>query len=258
MQRRVVTTTTSGKNVKTTKPPPTAKKVTPPPPAAAPTPSKVIEASKKVDETLALLREQEALEQERVKNKTNTKVLSGEIDWYQYLQPKDTRDIKACAELDEYNHGVYEHNNAMLPKVNELLKKLGLPQKKLDPPTAYVPRARAEYEKMLFDENFRVLHGIKFLAQRNIFPVRDYVIEESFVKADAIAFQEEIDRLIEQAGDNGIDISAAVGSGHKANCTCNNRWDGKSERCIGEGVRVRWKTMKDHHFLRPRISMESY
>ena len=220
--------------------------------------SKVVEAAKKAEETLDLLKEQEDIEQERVRNKTNNNVLSGELDWLQYLKPKDTRDISSCADLDAYNHGVYQHNNAMLPKVNELLVKLGLPKKTLDPPTKYVPNARAEYEKMLFDESFRVLAGVKYLAKRDIFPERDYKTEESYIMADNIAYEEEIKRKVEEATDEGIDISAAAGSGHKNNCTCENRWDGEDERCVGLGVRVRWKRLKDHHFLRPRVIPEVY
>lgn len=236
--------------IRSTKPTPTApeKKKT----------SKAVEASKVAEETLNKLKNEEDLERERMRNKNNQNVLGGEVDWYQYLQPKDTRDIDSCAELDAYNHSVYEHNNAMLPRVNELLKKLGLPPKKLDPPTKYVPRAKMEYEKMLFDESFRVLAGIKFLAKREIYPVKDYETEMSYEKADEIAFEEEIARQVTNAGDEGVDISAAVGRGHTNNCTCENRWDGESETCFGTVARIRWKKMDDHHFLRPRVVPESY
>lgn len=252
--------TTQVRSTKRTPPPP-AKKETPPVPAAAPEKkkdTKVVDAAKKAEETMEKFNEEEKVERERMRNKNNQNVLSGEIDWYQYLQPKDTRDVDSCAELDAYNHSVYEHNNAMLPKVNELQKKLGLPPKKLDPPTKYVPRAKMEYEKMLFDESFRVLAGIKYLAKREIYPVRDYETEESYKLADDIAQKEEIARKVAEAGDAGIDISAAVGRGHTNNCTCENRWDGESETCFGTVARLRWKRLEDHHFLRPRVVPDSY
>lgn len=188
------------------------------------------------------------------------KVASGEIDWLQYLTPKDTRDIDACAELDEYNHNVFQHNNAMLPKVNALLTKLGKDKMRANPPTKYVPIAVRKYEEMLFDDNFRVMAGVKYLAKRDIFPERDYVTEEGAALADDIAEKEEIVRLIEvgSSGGGGVDITAAVGVGHRDNCTCENRWDGVSERCIGEGVRVKWVRTKGHHFLRPCVAPKSY
>lgn len=222
---------------------------------------KVVEAAKLAEERMKKLKEIEAEEAERARGEAEQKVLSGDIDWLQYLRPMDTTDIEECAKMDKYNHGVFQHNNAMLPKVNELQKKLGREPMRVDAPPKYVPIARRKYEEMLWESSFRVMGAIFYLAERDIFPLRDYAQTEMDSlpkKADEIAREEEIARRIEDAGDEGIDIAPAAGNGHAENCTCENRWDGESERCIGEGVRVRWRTLKDHHFLRPRIVPEKY
>jgi hypothetical protein len=220
---------------------------------------KVVDAAMSASTTLQQIKDSEALEAERAKMDSQKKLAGGELKWYQYLTPADTRDIQQCAELDEYNHSVFQSNNAMLERVNQLMSELGKEKVRLNPPTKYVPIATAKYEEMLFDDSFRVMAGIKFLAERQIYPIRDYPIELSYERADKIAEDEEIKRLVE-AGEQsgGIDISSVAGRGHKDNCTCENRWDGRSERCRGDGLRFRWKRAKGHHFLRPRIVPETY
>lgn len=219
-------------------------------------------------------------EKARTQNALNQQVLSGSVDWLQYLIPPDTRDIKACQHTDEYNRTVYEHNNAQIPKVNELLRKIGYPETRCNPPTQYARAARQEYEKMLFHEDYRLLQAIKFLAERHIYPVRDYALTSDDdvkavpIKADEIAKDEYIAEQVERiakareeadaAGDIdavakiGVDISAAVGPSHSMNCTCLNRWDGVSERCYGQAVRIKWITSKGHHFLRPVVIPMKY
>lgn len=226
--------------------------------------SKVLKAASRAEETLQKIRDDEELERQRVKNIQETKIEGGELDWRQYLKPMDIRNFEDCQKIDEYNYAVYQFNNAMLPRVNVLMKKLGLNTKHCEAPTKYVPIFKANYEKMLFNDEFRLLKGIEFLAIREIYPLRDYPLAEEEdqkavpIKADDIAMQEEIERIIAEYGEEGIDISGAVGATHKINCTCENRWDGRSERCMGEGVRLRWRKLKDHHFLRPRIIPEKY
>jgi hypothetical protein len=190
---------------------------------------------------------------------TEQKIADDRVAWLQYLRPTDVSDPKECAKMDEYNYSVFQHNNAMLPRINELMKALGRPVVRCDAPPKYLAVAKAKYEDLLFNDEFRVLKGIEYLAQRQIYPLLNY---ESLVDAPKIADdraeEEEIQRLISAAREENIDISAAVGSTHKANCTCDNRWDGTSERCVGQGVRVRWRRLKDHHFLRPRIIPEKW
>ena len=174
------------------------------------------------------------------------------------MKPHDTRDFDDCRKIDTYNRSVFEHNNAMLPKVNELLRKLGRNTMNCDAPPKHLPIAKAKYEDLLFNDEFRMLKGIEYLAQGGIYPVKDYEITDAPEMADDDAEKREISRLVEDAGDEYIDISPAVGITHKSNCTCENRWDGVSERCVGEGVRLRWRRLKDHHFLRPRMVPEKY
>jgi len=219
--------------------------------------SEVIKAASKAEETLERIKQDEAKEVERVRAATEQKLTGGEVNWLQYLRPVDARDTEECAKMDEFNYSVFQHNVAMVPRINELMKALGKQLIRADPPPKYLAGARAKYEEMLFNDEFRVLKGIEFLAKRNIFPVKDYEMIEASKLADDLAEKEEIARLI-GGGTNMIDISPAVGTTHKANCTCENRWDGVSERCVGESVRIRWRRMKDHHFLRPRIVPEKY
>ena len=220
--------------------------------------SEVMEAAAQSKEKLKKIEEEEAQEREDALNARNRHVLSGEISWKQYLKPPDTRDLQSCIDIDKYNQGVFEHNNVMLPKVNELMRQLGRPKMQIEPPLKYKPIHLAKYEEMLFNPEFRSLKGIEFLAEREKYPVRDYSIEYAAVTADKLAMEEEIKRLVEEAGEEGIDISAAAHSSHKQNCSCENRWDGVSERCKGEGIRLRWRPAKNHHFLRPKIYPEKY
>jgi hypothetical protein len=96
------------------------------------------------------------------------------------------------------------------------------------------------------------------LAERDQLAVRDYKLEKAPDVADQVAEEEEIKRILQEVGEEGIDISGTVGSGHAKNCSCDNKWDGESERCMGEGVRIRWRRGKGHHFLRPRVGTETY
>jgi hypothetical protein len=244
--------------------PPRAKVKADPEPTAPKKESKVLKAASKAEETLRKIKEDEEMERQRAKNIQETKVHGGELDWRQYLKPHDIKNFDDCQKIDQYNHAVYQFNNAMLPRVNELMKKLGLNPKHCDAPTKYVPIYKANYEKMLFNDEFRLLKAIEYLARREKYPIRDYRLgDEAEVKAvpvqaDDIAMEEEIQRLVTHYGEEGIDISVAAGKGHKNNCTCENRWDGRSERCMGEGIRLRWRKLKDHHFLRPRVVAEKY
>lgn len=228
-------------------------------------PSVVISAAVRAQETLERLREEERVEEERARDDASRHVLSGELAWQHYLEPPDTRNIDDCIAIDKYNHSVFMHNNAMLERVNALLADLSLPEKRCDPPPKFAQNAKALYEKMMWNDEFRLLQAIVFLAKRDIFIVRDYNMETDEdaaavpKRADAIAEQEFIAATIESSKeDGGVDISTAVGINHALNCTCENRWDGESERCIGNGVRIRWKRLTTHHFLRPCVVPEKY
>jgi hypothetical protein len=233
-----------------------------PPTPAAREPSKVIAASVRAKETLEKIEEEERVEAARARDEASRHLLAGELKWERYLKPNDTRNLDDCIAIDKYNHSVFQHNNAMLPRINELLVSLGQPEQRCDPPPNFATAASAHYEKMLFNEEFRLLQAIIFLAKRNIFIVRDYNTDTDEnaaavpKRADDIAQQEYIAEIL--ASGKGVDISTAVGVNHALNCTCENRWDGVSERCMGEGVRIRWKRMKTHHFLRPCVVPEKY
>ena len=221
--------------------------------------SKVLSEAVKAEDTLKKIKEDEIKERERIMGETEQKITGGELAWLQYLRPSDVRNPEECAKMDEFNYSAYQHNNAMLPRINELLKALGRPPQRCDAPQKYLQQAKAKYEEMLFNKEFRVLKGIEYLAKRDVHAVKDYKdLNDAPTLADNIAEKEEIERLISTMGDDLIDISAVVGSTHKNNCSCENRWDGVSERCVGEGVRIRWRRLKDHHFLRPRIIPEKY
>ena len=186
-------------------------------------------------------------------------MLSGELDWRQYLRPKDTSDLNECRQIDEYNQGVFEFNNAQLPKINELLVKLGYQKYRLDAPFKSLPIARKKYEEMLFNPEFRVIKAVEYLASADPpkYPKRDYELRDGPTLADQVAEEVEKARIC-STHNNEIDITVTAGPGHVHNCTCDNKWDGTSERCIGHGVRVRWSRAAGHHFLRPRLEPEVY
>jgi hypothetical protein len=251
------------------KPPPAKKGKRPvKPPAAKKEPeeeeSKVLKAATKAEKTLQQIKEDEAKERTRVIGETEQKISDGQVAWLQYLRPCDVTSPEECAKMDEFNYSVFQHNNAMLPRVNVLMKAVGRPAQRVEAAPKYLAISKAKMEKMLFNEEFRVLKGVEFLARRGVYPIKDYpeMIEAAGI-ADDLAEKEEIARIIrvseEDVEGNGfVDISAAVGSTHKSNCTCENSWDGTSERCVGKAVRLRWRRLKDHHFLRPRIIPEKY
>ena len=251
----------------TRKPPPAKKnaRAEKPPPAEEPAnkkESKVLKEASKAKQTLDQIKADEAEERARVMGEAEQKISGGDMAWLQYLRPQDVTNTDECAKMDKYNHSVFQHNNAQLPRINELMRALGRPVVRVDQPPKYLAIAKAKYEELLFNDEFRVLKAIEYLAERELYPLRDYeeLIEAPKI-ADERAREEEIARIVQLAQDEGdglIDISGAVGSTHKNNCTCENRWDGQSERCVGEGVRLRWRTLKDHHFLRPRIIPEKY
>ncbi len=208
--------------------------------------------------TLAKLAELEKVEEERVRNQTEQKILGSDLDWQLYMHPKDPRDLDDCARVDAINRSMFEYNNSVAGRINDLLVKLGRNKVNSDPPPKYLAMARERIEEMMFEENFRMIQAIKYLADRDLFPKRDYVITDAPETADAIAETAEIKRLIDTAGSAYIDISPAVGATHKSNCTCENRWDGVGEHCVGESVRLRWRRLKHHHFLRPQVCPEKW
>ncbi len=245
----------------TDKPTPTSKPTAPPgKKAPAAPPQKAVTAAAKAEATLQKIREDERREYERVKGDSEQKVLGAEIGWLQYQDLKETQtsDMDECIRIDEYNYSVFQHNNAMAAKINELMEKLGRPTVRVTAPPRYAAISRAKYEEMMFTDDFRMIAAVEYLGKRGICAVRDYAMADAPDMADTMEEKSEIERLVREAGDGGIDISGAAGSTHKNNCTCENRWDGVSERCVGGGVRMRWRRMQDHHFLRPRIIPEKH
>lgn len=221
---------------------------------------KQAEQRKKAKEELDVIIEEEEEEEKQAGPKS---LLTGEIDWLQYLEPKknELTDIEKCRELDAYNETVYEHNSAMLPKVNLLLSKLAMREHKLSAPPKYSAIARKKYEEMLFNKEFRILRAIEYLYEHGKIAVKDYRLVDGPKLADSVAetiYVEEQLKPVRSGDVAGIDISDTVGSSHKNNCTCNNLWDGESKRCMGEGLRIRWARQPGHHFLRPIVVPESY
>lgn len=211
------------------------------------------EAAKKLEEV-----EEETKQDAEQEKRKERAVLGGDLDWKMFLKPGDVTDLEECRRVDEFNQGVYEHNNSMLPKINELLIKLGMQKMRLDPPPRWYPVALRKWEEAIWAPEFRILEGQKFLwEQREKLPFRDYVLEEAPKLADDLA--EEL-AIQAQIRDNpaGVDITDAAGRKHASICTCECLWDGQSERCLGQGVRVRWKREKDHHFLKPSVVPECY
>lgn len=230
--------------------------------AASEKSKKAVSAAKDVEEHLKKLSESsDRSEEEAARQRHEQRVLGGDIEWLQYRKPANLTDIDQCMQVDKYNRDVFENNNANLERVNGLQRKLGLNKINIEAPPKYTPIARAKYEEMLKDESFCIMSAIFYLAKRDVLPEKDYKqadIETLPKRAADIAFREECDRKVAVAGDEGIDITPAVGSAHKKHCTCENLWDGVSERCIGEGVRIRWRRGRTHHFLRPVVVVETY
>jgi hypothetical protein len=182
----------------------------------------------------------------------NRALLSGELDWKRCLEPANPLDIEDCVRIDQFNEGVYEYNNSMLPRINELLRKMGYTPHKLQQPPKYAHAARQKKRQLMDTPEYRMLAAVKFLAKRDKYAERDFDLMNGPTLADEIAEREEIERLIAQGP---IDITDAVGKAHGINCTCDLRWDGRSERCVAGpgGIRLRWARGKKHHFEAPEV-----
>jgi hypothetical protein len=185
----------------------------------------------------------------------NTALSSTEIDWKQYLKPTSVNDLDECRHIDEFNASIFEYNNSMLPKVNDLFEKMRMPRYKLESAPLYYPTAKKQYDKLIREENFRMLAAVKYLAPHGKLAIRDYELGAGPAMADALA---EAEAIAKQSSGQLVDITEAAGMNHKMNCTCDNKWDGKSERCVGQGVRVRWARQSTHHFLQPAVKPEVY
>lgn len=185
----------------------------------------------------------------------NRALLSGELDWKQFLKPKDLLDLEDCRRIDQFNEGLYEYNNSMLPRINELREKMGETKFRLDAPPKYAHMAQRKIREKMWTPEYRMLGATKFMAARKKYAGRDYELNDGPALADALAEEEEIRRLVARGP---IDITDTVGKAHVKNCTCELKWDGKSERCFGTGARLRWKRHAEHHFEAPRVVPETY
>ena len=217
-----------------------------------------IHATKQARSDLESLEKEEKVESQQIKQDKERELLPGELDWKIYLIPQDKTNLEECKRIDLYNEGSFQANNHALPRINDLLDRLGIARKKSEPPARYYATAKMEWEKMLFDANFRIMRAVEYLFERQKIAIQHYALVDGPALADDMAEQEEIGRIIEESGQEGIDITDAVGGGHAKNCTCENLWDGKAERCFGQGARIKWKRLNGHHFLRPRVAPESY
>jgi hypothetical protein len=191
----------------------------------------------------------------------NRALLSGELDWKRYLKPRERAEFSAfeeylaeCKRIDEFNRSTWEYNNSMLPKINDLRAKMGETKYKLDAPPQYYSKAYNDYLRIINEETYRIIHAVEFLYKRDKLAIRDYALKDGPVLADQLAEEEEIKRRV--SSDQLIDITEAAGINHCLNCTCNNKWDGKSARCIGEGIRLNWVREKQHHFQHPKVKPE--
>lgn len=197
---------------------------------------------------------------ERAKGENLT---TGKLDWKQYLEPGDKTNLEECQSIDRYNNGVFAHNNKMAPEINALLDLIGGQQHVMvRRPPHYYSEAKRSWAKVLWNPEFRMLKAVEWLwVKRAMVPIRDYKLVEGPELADGFAFELERDRLLKEVRESGVlgvDITTAVGETHRANCTCDNYWDGVSERCLGKGPRIKWVPLKGHHFLKPSIAPVSY
>lgn len=180
------------------------------------------------------------------------------VDWRRYSKPEETADIDECRRVDKYNSETYDYNNSRLNAVNELLLKIGMPCTNVRPPQSYTIAAIRKQELKLFDPHTRLLSAIKYLAENNKYPLRDYELENAAAEADKLSFGMVVNQFIQRGG---IDITTAVGEAHLNECNCKNHWDGLSDKCDGKRARLRWRTGTKnmrHHFLRPVVVPESY
>lgn len=176
--------------------------------------------------------------------------------WDVYLQPTDATNLEECKQVDKYNESVWMKNNQNLPKINELLTKMGLPAYRLIAAPKYYPSAYNAWRKSINDPSTKTLHATQYLFKHTAqLPFRDYQLQDAAVLADAHAEKE----YIRQQCDAGpIDVTQILGTAHANNCTCNNKWDGRSERCMGQGPRLRWERQPTHHFLEPCVRPNSW
>lgn len=215
------------------------------------------------EEEIRRIEEEEKREAAAAREKREVKMVTGDLHWKQYLEPENKTCLQECQSIDRYNNSVFVYNNAMAPRINALLNEIGgCRNVEVRRPVDYYGDAKKQWDKKLWDPDFRMLKAVQWLyAKTGQCAVKDYKLTEGPDIADQAAFEQEKARWIEKykaEGALGINITCAVHDSHRNNCTCDNHWDGVSERCIGGAARIRWIRLKGHHFLRPSISMEQW
>lgn len=166
-----------------------------------------------------------------------------------YKQPDESneRDVDACREIDEKNQEIYEHNQRVVQLINPILTALFHRPIVAHPPAAsYASEARKKYKEWLEDPTVRLRESIRFLVKRGIFdPNTD--LDQGATKADAVAEQEEKERLIHK-------WNGQIPIGHGANRAF---WDGHSDRDSNQN-RARWHCTPYHSFLKPHVIPENW
>lgn len=216
------------------------------------------------EEELRRIEDEEKREAELAAEKRHgVKLVGGKLDWKQYLEPADKTNLEECQSIDRYNNGVFIYNNSVAPEINALLDLIGGCQHvQVRRAPNYYSEAKRRWTKKLWEPEFRMLKAVEWLyTKKKLVAIRDFKLVDGPDLADQLAFEMERDRLLKEMQDTealGINITAAVGEGHRHNCTCDNFWDGVSERCLGKGPRIKWVSLKGHHFLKPSIAPVSY
>jgi hypothetical protein len=181
-----------------------------------------------------------------------TQVLNHTFEWKNYIEPPDNADADQCRSIDKYNQGVFQVNNHHAPEINELLTALRMPLVKVTPPPNYYERYQKQYNEFIRQADAKSLLAIKYLAERGKYACRDYEISDAAKLADDIAEQEFT------GAQTCVDITPAVGYAHRRACTCNNEWDGRSQKCKGLTARIKWVRGPTHHFLQPDMQPTQY
>jgi hypothetical protein len=90
--------------------------------------------------------------------------------WDVYLQPTDATNLEECKQVDKYNESVWMKNNQNLPKINELLTKMGIPAYRLIAAPKYYPSAYNAWRKSINDPSTKTLHATQYLFKHTAVP----------------------------------------------------------------------------------------
>lgn len=167
--------------------------------------------------------------------------------------PTLTLDTSACAAADKANLSIQRHNRFLASLLSLFVKQNGCSVSAghvtQPPPPINLTETRVQRIKdLLADKHASTVLAVRYLAERNLYCMKDYDIADAVSTANDVAFKEEVAKKLAQAGPKGIRFRIK-GAGPFAT------WSGNSDERDNRGRRVKFEADKYHTFLSPDVAV---